>query len=828
MITVSNYNQEIKNIDLSKLPKNVQEAKTGIEEIMEFYNDDDGIKETIDLYLKAINKVVVSNTQKRKPGLTQKQVKAKKDKLVNAMDLSDLDEPSNYKGLKVEIREVPVNYIKGKYFIWDIAAKMIFANEYFKTKEGAKKFIKQNKMILVEKPETKPQRKSTRTQIASLPFVKLFTPPHQLKALMQTNSEELDDVLKGLEASLKAIPLKPQGENIMNSTVYAHYFYGGSDWYILDYSKSKGLFFGYVVLNGDTQMSEAGYVSPGELKETNKVELDFYFTPKKLSDILTKKYPGEFPNLEKPEKQKPVAKAPVKKVAKKIDVKMVDNYSKEFMLIRRFYNLQKKERATFRQIQLLYMAFQKAIVSREVRKTSDVADLFTKVNKKIVAVFDLVKEGELAADIQVQDKGLVNEIESYVTGSKLNYAISILKSFIAMQNTKPPLDKAKRLLKRMENAIKNNKVESGNRLFDALKLTKSELDSYIKNPKEEIEPTAWGLSYPKRSLCTNRIKCDGLKQNGQLKKGFKFTKGGEIVKVRATKKKPIVKKKAKEKIKKLGSIYIESNTPTPAVSANEGVVTAVPLDVIPQQNTNIEPVIQKAPQETPQETPKTTGKQVKNKLMSMTFDSLEMDEGWENFMQNPAANMKIAIWGKPKNGKTSGALKFAKYLTKKGSVLYNFADQGFNKSTQDLWLNSGLANISNAEPSDIDNLNALEAEIKRGKYKFVFIDMINDYINKDNISPQDFKDRFIKKFPNTSFILVFEVTKGGNFKGDQGWTHVVDAIVTVDSFLMENRGRYGVGHHVIWEEGLKRFNPKKYDEINGLDDNIELPQSMVV
>src|SRR5690606_19467839 len=156
-----------------------------------------------------------------------------------------------------------------------------------------------------------------------------------------------------------------------------------------------------------------------------------------------------------------------------------------------------------------------------------------------------------------------------------------------------------------------------------------------------------------------------------------------------------------------------------------------------------------------------------------------------------------------------------KYLSKKGSLLYNFVDQGFNFSTQELWQKSGLADVPHAEPSDIDNLDALEAEIKRGKYKFVFIDMINDYINKQGISPQAFKDRFIKGFPNTSFILVFEVTKGGDFKGDQGWTHIVDAIVTVENFLMEARGRYGHGHHVIWEDGLQRFNPKKYDELYG-------------
>ena len=210
--------------------------------------------------------------------------------------------------------------------------------------------------------------------------------------------------------------------------------------------------------------------------------------------------------------------------------------------------------------------------------------------------------------------------------------------------------------------------------------------------------------------------------------------------------------------------------------------------------------------------PEAKEKVVKNKLMDTKFDTLPINKEWEELMQNPAANMKIAIWGKPKNGKTAGSLQMANYLTKFGKVLYNFADQGFNKSTQDLWISSGLAKNTDAEPSDISNSKDLEKEIATGKYKFVFIDMISDYIRTEKLRPEEFKERFIKQFPNVSFILIFEVTKGGNFKGDQGWTHLVDAIMTVEDFMIENRGRYGTGKRIIWEDGLKRFNPKKYQE----------------
>ncbi len=209
-------------------------------------------------------------------------------------------------------------------------------------------------------------------------------------------------------------------------------------------------------------------------------------------------------------------------------------------------------------------------------------------------------------------------------------------------------------------------------------------------------------------------------------------------------------------------------------------------------------------------------------LMNMHFESLDFDGAWAEFMQNPAKNMRLAIKGKPKNGKTSGSATFANYLTRFGNVLYNFVDQGFNKSTKDIWQLAGLADNPRAFASDIDNLEELEREIATGNYQFVFIDMINDYIDKSGIGPQEFKDRFIKKYNDVSFMLVFEVTKSGDFKGNQKWTHLVDAIVDVENFVMYNKGRYGMGHFVIWPEGLKRLDPKKYAELIGKENEQEV------
>ncbi len=49
-----------------------------------------------------------------------------------------------------------------------------------------------------------------------------------------------------------------------------------------------------------------------------------------------------------------------------------------------------------------------------------------------------------------------------------------------------------------------------------------------------------GMGAPK--TCSNRTKCGGMRKNGTLKKGFKFSKGGKVIKTTASHKKPTKKR----------------------------------------------------------------------------------------------------------------------------------------------------------------------------------------------------------------------------------------------------------------------------------------------
>jgi len=57
----------------------------------------------------------------------------------------------------------------------------------------------------------------------------------------------------------------------------------------LDSKTKEG--FGYVVLNGDYQFAELGYISIKQLTDATNIELDFYWTPKTINEILEKNAP---------------------------------------------------------------------------------------------------------------------------------------------------------------------------------------------------------------------------------------------------------------------------------------------------------------------------------------------------------------------------------------------------------------------------------------------------------------------------------------------------------------------------------------------------------
>jgi hypothetical protein len=587
MITIANYSTEKKNIDWSKLPKNVSELKNDVEEIMEFYNDDADIKETVDLFLKKLNDNSSGGTSKIKE-IAKKSpnviiakappVKFKEDnqsihdsifKFLKGFNVNEVKEYSQFPNkYGNNVSDFTVVYYESEFeknvqvFKIEYDTKRVFIPNmgYFSYKNlnDIKNIIKRKAEFVKTKSIDKPKeekelaRPSTRSQIAATKYFKKFVPKHQQKALVQVNSEELDSVIADVDKQLSHLS-KRQDVKAKDAIVHAHYFYGGSDWFIIDAAR-EGELFGYAILNGDSQMSELGYMSLDEIVNQGRIELDFYWKKKTLAEALYKADPDYFENpaagtdKKKEPTKTPPAKKTTKKVEKTVDVKEVAHYSKDYTLIRRFYNLvSKKEVVPFRTIRLIFMAFNKAAVERTVRKKDESAALFQKVNEKVVKLYNEVKDEKDDADIYFKDTKLLKEMETFVKEAKVNPAVRLLKSFISIQGFKPDTKRAGNLLKRIDSAIDKNRVTKSNRLFEQLISAQKALKKYLDKPSEKIEANVYGLSAP-RNLCTNRIKCDGLRNDGKLRKGYKFLIDGIVAKVKTSSKKKTGSNTRKKKV----------------------------------------------------------------------------------------------------------------------------------------------------------------------------------------------------------------------------------------------------------------------------------------
>lgn len=92
---------------------------------------------------------------------------------------------------------------------------------------------------------------------------------------------------------LDAIPDLYQTEKISlkDKLIYLHFFYGGCDWYIAEYSKEDDLFWGFAILNEDYVCAEWGYISFDELKEIKikpfgfEIDCESDWTPRKACAI---------------------------------------------------------------------------------------------------------------------------------------------------------------------------------------------------------------------------------------------------------------------------------------------------------------------------------------------------------------------------------------------------------------------------------------------------------------------------------------------------------------------------------------------------------------
>ncbi len=268
------------------------------------------------------------------------------------------------------------------------------------------------------------------------------------------------------------------------------------------------------------------------------------------------------------------------------------------------------------------------------------------------------------------------------------------------------------------------------------------------------------------------------------------------VSLKKTLKKPAIHKKDRSPKKMAKEIQVQKSIPFKTLKKKQTSLKGIP-EKTEQAPTAppVEEVKPPAPEivyDNPPPSKKLNGLGVKtaDDILSTNFDTLPFDGTWGEFMQDPAKNLKLVIYGKPKNGKTSFSFQFADYLTAFGPVLYVLADQGIGQATKKLITDMKVGGNSQLFFDSFRDLKSLHKLAASGEFQFIFIDLINNF----QITAQQMES-FFHQYPDIGFILVMESTKSGDFRGEQKWTHIVDAIVRVENFVADNTGRYGSGSY---------------------------------
>ena len=93
------------------------------------------------------------------------------------------------------------------------------------------------------------------------------------------------------QGTLNQVPRLYQTETVplMDKTIHLHFFLGGCDWYVCEYDGGE-LYFGFVILNGDLEMAEWGFISASDLKAIKvngiyEVEHDEYWKVRPAREV---------------------------------------------------------------------------------------------------------------------------------------------------------------------------------------------------------------------------------------------------------------------------------------------------------------------------------------------------------------------------------------------------------------------------------------------------------------------------------------------------------------------------------------------------------------
>jgi len=640
--------------------------------------------------------------------------------------------------------------------------------------EDIKKFIdvyvsKLNQALATKTTSTTDNKRKPKNKISIPSNISQIMGAVQYSALLSLHKGEESEaavrIIKGLKDALTKLPklYGTDGKKNHEKIVYLHYFSGGSDWFINEYDPSTDQFFGYAILNGDYQMSEHGYISLNAFKKNN-IELDFYWTPIPLDQALYKVNPSYFDKpKETTAKKKHVTR---RKGDKSSNEQKKPNYAGIKVEIRPY--------STNSSAFIIWDIESDHKFANE--KFKDVVQANEFINKnKMTLVKNSSPTTKQVAEIALE----VRFIKRYVLMDGKKKTRKQLLAFInTMQRalTKKQINKSSKYAKEIEHIEKELvKIYNDNKVGNTFTFRLDESDKNVVKKFSKI-------AHSQQQRTSVRLISRFIGIHGRISVKEKAEKLLKAIKQAFKNKKIISTDPYYKKVKQ-----VESNLEN-YISAKEEKLVISDAQLRGLQGLTFPK----------NQTQKTTNTTVPNNLSGLNINSSGIMSSldvakmkhktcgftgkWLSLIGDPSSPFSMMFWSRPGKGKSSLSIELAHYFASKFNrrVLFVAVEEGFNYTIQEKF------ERLNAVHPNIDIASSMPDSI--AAYDIVFIDSVN----RAKMVVDDFVD-LKNKYPDKSFVLIFQATVDGNYRGGKEWEHEVDVSININEngYAKTQKSRFG-------------------------------------
>lgn len=176
-------------------------------------------------------------------------------------------------------------------------------------------------------------------------------------------------------------------------------------------------------------------------------------------------------------------------------------------------------------------------------------------------------------------------------------------------------------------------------------------------------------------------------------------------------------------------------------------------------------------------------------IESMKFKTIPFEAEWLDSFGTPEMKGSWIIWGNTGNGKTTFALRLAKYLASFHPVAYNTIEEGLKLSFQRAVINANMHEVkSKFKILDGETIAELRFRLKKPKSpSIIFIDSLQcTDLNKDSYK------KLLKDFPKKLFIFISHA-EGTKPKGKiaDSIAYDADVKIRVDNYVAYPISRFG-------------------------------------